>query len=574
MHKNITMTLLIVLLFSLIAFFVVHITITEYIFSQLNVQIHETLSSSALSSDFLGNNIETLLFNAKSNSLYMNLGSLVLIVIFLFGIMIMFVHSAIVLPIVRINLGMSDIAKGNIPRLLHANTKYDLLHLSERFNIMTEYLYNNSRNHERTLSHLTASEEKFYKAFCYCADVMTISRVSDKRYIEASEAFFTILGYKREMVIGRTANEFGLWFNAEERTQAYDTLWVKGFFRNLEVTWCTNVGEKRVGLCSGEVIDIGGETCALLVWHDITERKHAEELLRHSKDHLEVIVELRTQELQDINHELTFVNAELTDTLGELRKTQDYLIESEKMSALGTLVAGIAHEINTPIGIGVTVASHMGTMTEEFAHKYKAGSLMRKDMVKYLEDSQEAAQLLLSNLKRAAELVRSFKQVAVDQSSEKRRAFYVGEYLQEILTSLSPKIKKSRHVTVIDCPIGLLIDSYPGALYQIVTNLVMNSLHHAYDPGVRGTISIKVLLEEEDFVLTYQDDGKGIAADVLPRIFEPFFTTDRGSGGTGLGLCVLYNLVVRRFAGTVKCSSQPGEGTTFMIRFPLETFSS
>jgi len=513
MHKNVTVTLMLILLLALIAFFIVHITIEEYIFSQLNAQIHEGLSSSSASSEIWGQQLQTIIQNAKNNNLYMNVLLSAFIIIFLCGLMIMFVHSSIVLPIIRINKGMLEIAEGKIPGLLSVNSKNDLANLAQNFNLMTEYLYNNSRNYERTLSQLTDSEEKFYKAFCYCADVMTISRVSDKRYIEASEAFFTILGYKREKVIGRTAIEFGLWANPDERTQAYDTLWVKGLFRNLEVTWCTNVGEKRVGLCSGEVIDIGGETCALLVWHDITERKNAEELLRHSKDHLEVIVEIRTQELKDMNQELTFVNNELNNTLGELRQTQDYLIESEKMSALGTLVAGIAHEINTPIGIGVTVASHIETITGEFAQQYKDGSLMRKDMVKYLEDSREAAKLLLSNLKRAAELVRSFKQVAVDQSSEQRRTFDVGEYLQEILTSLSPKIKKTRHLTVVDCPVGLFIDSYPGALYQIVTNLVMNSLHHAYDPGVQGRISIKVLLEDDDFVLTYSDNGKGITAD-------------------------------------------------------------
>jgi len=265
------------------------------------------------------------------------------------------------------------------------------------------------------------------------------------------------------------------------------------------------------------------------------------------------------------------VNNELGQTLEHLRETQDQLVQSEKMASLGNLVAGIAHEINTPIGIGVTAASHLEKITKDFIALYEAGTIKRLDLANHLADSAEAVTIIFSNLERASQLVRSFKQVSVDQSSEARREFNVRQYLGELLLSLQPKLKRTAHNITIHCDESLKIDSFPGAFAQILTNLIMNSLVHAYEGNIAGQITIDIEKSNNYTLhLTYQDDGKGMDTTILNKIYNPFFTTKRGNGGTGLGLYVVYNIVTQQFGGSIECISQLGQGTKFLLEFPLE----
>ena len=337
---------------------------------------------------------------------------------------------------------------------------------------------------------------------------------------------------------------------------------------------------------------------------DITRLKEAEDALREANETLGHKVEERTQNLNALNEELTAMNEEmtglneeltamnesllntnnllqkeveerqkaekrLTELLEKQRSMQKYLIQSEKMAALGSLVAGVAHEINTPIGIGVTAASHLKQITGEFLKLCTTGAPRRKDMVEYLDDLAGASDILLKNLERASRLIKNFKQVSVDQTSEARRKFNAKQYIGEILISLNPTLKKTRHSVTAECDESLEIDGFPGSFAQIITNLVMNSLLHAYEPEDAGNIRISITSEKDGIGIIYADDGKGIASEVLPKIFDPFFTTRRGQGGTGLGLSVIYNIVVQQFGGTITCNSQPGQGTVFMIHFPL-----
>lgn len=302
---------------------------------------------------------------------------------------------------------------------------------------------------------------------------------------------------------------------------------------------------------------------------DITERIRAEEALRKAHNELENKVDLRTQELTAANQELLATNEQLSGTLEELKRMQSYLVQTEKMAALGNLVAGMAHEINTPVGIGVTAASHLEQITRDLTGLYESGRLKRQDLVEYIADANEAAKIILANLERSAKLIKSFKQVSVDQSSEDRRLFNIKQYLDEILLSLYPKLKKTRHKITVCCDDSLEIDAFPGAFSQIMANLVMNSLIHAYGPADTGKIVINFREIDEKLVLTYSDDGKGMNKDVVSKVFEPFFTTKRGEGATGLGLHILYNIVAQQFGGTVECESEPGKGTTFIMTFPL-----
>ncbi|MBT5810433.1 MAG: transporter substrate-binding domain-containing protein [Rhodospirillaceae bacterium] len=270
---------------------------------------------------------------------------------------------------------------------------------------------------------------------------------------------------------------------------------------------------------------------------DITERKKAETELREA-------------------HEL-------------LKSTQDELVQSEKMASLGGLVAGVAHEINTPVGIGVTAASHLRKQTEELLERFKSGKMTKSDFENFLQNADESTRMTLANLERASNLIRSFKQVAVDHSSEEKRRINLTDYINEVLTSLAPKLKQSQHEVTVGGDTSINFESFPGAISQVITNLVMNSLTHAYAPGEPGRITITAAQEDTRAVLKYNDDGKGMDAETVEKIFDPFFTTKRGQGGSGLGMHILYNLITQTLSGSVTCRSEPGQGAEFTITLPL-----
>jgi len=254
----------------------------------------------------------------------------------------------------------------------------------------------------------------------------------------------------------------------------------------------------------------------------------------------------------------------------ELMQAQNELMSAEKLAALGGMVAGIAHEINTPIGIGVTAASFLQEQTAEFGRLYAAGQIKRADMEAYLHAASEAASSLTTNLRRAAGLVQSFKQVAVDQTSEQRRRFRLRQYIDEILDSLQPKLKRTEHVIDVSCPDELELDSYPGAFSQILTNLILNSLIHGFDRLAAGRIEIVVRRTGKELSLRYSDNGCGMSPEQVKRVFEPFFTTRRGQGGSGLGMNVVYRLATQTLHGRIECRSTPGAGVQFSITVPID----
>ncbi|HBK96158.1 MAG TPA: hypothetical protein DD001_01935 [Microcoleaceae bacterium UBA10368] len=273
------------------------------------------------------------------------------------------------------------------------------------------------------------------------------------------------------------------------------------------------------------------------------------------------------QNLEELVQQRT---SELSQTLEDLKSTQNQLVESEKMAALGGLVAGVAHEINTPIGIGIAAASLLAEKVTKFCEIYSNGQIKRSELEKFLDITMQSSNMILANLTRAADLIHSFKEVAVDQSSELKRTFPVKKYLEEILTSLTAKLRTTKHKVEVNCDENIVLDSYPGLFYQIVTNLVLNSLIHAYEPKDEGVLTFDFQLDGELLVFEYADNGKGITPENLSKIFEPFFTTKRGQGGTGLGLHIIYNLVNQKLQGTIKCQSQLGQGTKFLIKFPAK----
>jgi signal transduction histidine kinase/ligand-binding sensor domain-containing protein len=256
--------------------------------------------------------------------------------------------------------------------------------------------------------------------------------------------------------------------------------------------------------------------------------------------------------------------------LAELQAAQQELVRAEKLSALGQLVSGVAHEVNTPLGVAVTASSHLSSAVRCLRRKLQSGPLGRREFEDFMTASEEASELVQRNLERASELIRSFKQVSVDRSSDGRREFELAGFLAELTASLR-LLWKHRPVSLhIDCAPDLRLDSFPGALGQVLTNLVQNALLHAFEEGAGGQMRIVArALSPEHILLQFADDGRGMSAADAQRVFEPFFTTRRGRGGTGLGLHIVHNLVCEKLGGSIRLHSAPGQGSQFEIEIPI-----
>ena len=401
---------------------------------------------------------------------------------------------------------------------------------------------------ENCLAHLAANTE--------AAD-QTIAAYTPFVHPDDIPAFNSAL---REHLQGRSAT-----FECSYRTLDVGHEWV----------WILTRGRAQRD-ANGRAVRISGTT------HDIAELKRAEEALRALNEELESRVESRTADLRD-------ANLKLRGTLDMLTLAQRHLVETEKLASLGGMVAGIAHEINTPLGISVTAASHLQDEARRVSRQLAAGELTRSGLDRFEHIARESTDIVLRNLGRADRLVKSFKQVAVDQSSEERRVVDLGVSLQDIVTTLGPSLKNTGCRITLICPQMIIVETAPGALYQIITNLVMNSITHGFagdkDANVAGgrqssskaaeehappnDIRIEVRRDADRIHIDYRDNGSGMEESVRLRIFEPFFTTRRGKGGSGLGMHIVYNLVVQSLRGSIECVSAPGQGALFRIVMPV-----
>lgn len=280
------------------------------------------------------------------------------------------------------------------------------------------------------------------------------------------------------------------------------------------------------------------------------------------KQALEHRLNTRTEALKESNQELL-------STLEKLHEFQGQLVETEKMASLGDMVAGIAHEINTPIGLGVTASSLLADRLHEIKFAFENKTLKSSQLKKFLMDGDENALIILRNLERAANLISSFKKVAVDQSSAESRTFNVNTLINEVLLTLSTKIRTAKIDILINCPDALYINSKPGAINQILINLILNSIHHAFDGIDNGKVTITIAILAGQLHINYKDNGTGIEESMRSKIFEPFTTTKRGSGGSGLGMHLVYNLVTQALDGYITVEEAPTHGVSFDITFPV-----
>lgn len=281
-----------------------------------------------------------------------------------------------------------------------------------------------------------------------------------------------------------------------------------------------------------------------------------------------IVYVLRTQATK-IKETVERQTKELHEKNDSLVKAQQELVQSEKMASLGNLVAGVAHELNTPLGVSYTGITLLLQNFNELEQKFLANKLSKSSFEALLKAIKESAGLVEGNISRSVDLISNFKMVAVDQSSDRRREFLLTQSVNEIITTLNHKLKQKNISVEIDIEPSLTLDSYPGSMIQVLSNLILNSIIHGYESLPSGVITISAVKRGKKVVLTYQDDGKGIPKDKLDKVFNPFYTTKLGQGGSGLGLNIVYNLVHKGLGGKILLDSDIGQGVTFTITLPL-----
>jgi signal transduction histidine kinase len=313
----------------------------------------------------------------------------------------------------------------------------------------------------------------------------------------------------------------------------------------------------------------------IVLEQQVSERTQKIELQRAELKSANTQLETKQKELQSVNlrleeqkEELIQQKEELQSTLENLKKTQDQLIESEKMAALGRLVTGIAHEINIPVGIGITAISSLLEDVQKTTVQYEKEEISARNFKGFLESTMDTAKLIRKNLERTSSLIRSFRQVSSDQITEQKRSFLFRDYYNDILLSLRPKFRGKNIEFRVVCDDKLMLNSYPGVYAQIFTNLLVNSLQHGFYAKNSGIITLNAEMDGDLLRIQYRDDGEGISKKDLPHIFEPFYSSGQCIG-TGLGLNIVYNLIRQKLHGTIACESELGKGVLFQIEVPL-----
>ena len=410
---------------------------------------------------------------------------------------------------------------------------------------------------------LVESEARFSRLFelspvpmCYASDSNGYATT------QWNEAWFKSFGFDPANAQGKTGRSLNIWVNPDDRDRLLGMAKRGEMAGEMEVQMRTASGSLRWFWLSTRVFTESQRTLFVSSYFDITERKHAQEQVEELNSQLERRVAHRTAELQKTNQELS-------QTLETLRVAKDQLVQSEKLAALGSLVAGVAHELNTPIGNGLTVASSLEDRVKEFSAVLEKG-VKRSELQTFVNDTRLAAEILERNLARAGALVADFKQVAVDQTSSQRRQFALHAFVSEVLTTLNPSVRKSGCVIQKDIPPDLTLNSYPGPLGQVLTNLINNAMVHGFVAGQKGVITVSARAVANGLLeLSVHDTGQGIKNQDLNRVFEPFFTTRLGQGGSGLGLHIVHNIVTGILGGTIDVQSVAGQGSTFTLIVPV-----
>lgn len=377
-----------------------------------------------------------------------------------------------------------------------------------------------------------------------------------------NQAFYATFGYDRATSEKLNTVQMGLWVNLQDAETAIELREKSASVKNWVVRMRHADGRHLWVSIDARIIQEPHRKMLVATLTDITEQLEAQHKIEELNTTLEQRVQQRTEQLQA-------ANADLSQALRTLEQARDSLVQSEKLASLGALVAGVAHELNTPIGNGLMVASTLNERMRAFAQTIRQ-PMQRSTLEQFITEGQQASDLLLRNLGRAASLVSSFKQVAVDQTSEKRRQFELSELVDEVVLTISPTTQRANCAIHTDIAPDLLLDSFPGPLIQVLTNLIDNAVKHGFAAGQSGTVTIVGRPAGTGRVtLTVGDNGRGIAPEHVKHVFDPFFTTRLGQGGSGLGLHIVHNIVTSMLGGQIDIHTEVGVGTVFTLTLPV-----
>lgn len=495
----------------------------------------------------------------------------ILVLVFVLWLAIDFVSRIVTKSIYDLRLGTEEIANGNLAHRLSVNSSDEIGELASKFNSMTKKLYNMIQERDEAISALGASEEKFNKAFNYSADVIAIVRLEDKLYIEINQSFLRIFGYKREEIIGHYSREFNLWENEEQHLKVLKILDRGEIVRNEEATWYTKNRKIRVGVFSTEIIEIGGVQSIIFVWSDITERNQAHEALKCVHNELENKVDERTKQLQE-------TLMELEEQHGKLKSTQSKLVQSEKMASLGTLVAGVAHEINNP----VNYAYLSSKVLEKDIGKFKEELMSLLDGTDdevmnffdaYFTRFSHSISNILDGSNQVKTIVQDLKLFSrLDEAVKKE--IDVSEALETTIRLVKTQYTKQIKFTT-DFYIDRKIECYPSQLNQVFLNIIVNACQAIIEKQkdlkeeTIGLVNISLLDNHKEILIAFSDNGCGMTEEEMSKIFEPFFTTKPIGQGTGLGMSISYG-IIERHNGKIEVKSQMGKGSTITIFLPYD----
>lgn len=471
--------------------------------------------------------------------------------------------------IYELSLGTDEIANGNLTHRLFVNSKDEIGELAIKFNNMTESLYNMIQERNEAIKELQTSEEKFNKAFNYSADVIGIVRLKDKLYLEINQSFLRVLGYTRDEIIGHYSTELNLWVNEEHHLKVFEILDSGGLLRNEEVTWYTKYGEIRVGLFSTEIIEINGIPCIIFVWNDITERKWANEVLKRANEELENKVNERTKQLQK-------TLMKLKKQHNELKSTQSKLVQSEKMASLGTLVAGVAHEINNPINytyLSSKVLQHdLDNFKKELMYLLDVAD---KEAINFFEVHFKkffhSIRIILEGSDQIKTVVSDLRLFSrLDEAVKKE--IDISEALETTIRLVKTQYTKQIQFTT-DFHTDGKIECYPSQLNQVFLNIIVNACQAIIKRNknskyeTKGLVNISLSKNYKEIIIEFHDNGCGMTEEVKSKIFEPFFTTKPIGEGTGMGMAISYG-IIERHNGKIEIKSQEGKGSTITILLP------
>lgn len=485
-----------------------------------------------------------------------------LVQILLISLIIGLIIKRITLPIQRLTIATTEIAQGNLDQDIKVTSKDEIGTLSNSFIKMRDSIREKIDDLARVNRHLRQSKHKL-DVHIKNTPLGVIELNKELKVVDWNKASENLFGYSREEALGHKMSDIIVADNMRSRidSKLMELMSQDKGARNIN----ENLNKKRDSItCEwyntplwdeyGEVIGVA----ALVL--DITQRIQMESEISNINRELEVKVQERT--------------AELEKSLSIIKETQAQLIENEKLSALGGLVAGVAHEINNPIGVTLTAASFLEESTSHILQKVNNNALKKSDFTRYIEQAGQSTRSIILGINRASDIIQSFKSIAVDQLAEEKRKFNLHQILNDILTSLHHKIKKTKHTVSLNCPKNLEIISYPGVLSQIFTNFIINSLLHGFEDVETGHIQIDISCQDNLLTIDYTDNGHGMSQETLDKVYDPFYTTKRGEGGSGLGMHIVYNQVTKTLNGQIVTRSKEGEGVHFRITFPLLTATS